>query len=531
MGTVTYIGTGTGDNGTDNVDPTYRTGIADGNLSILAISSGSSANNVPETVAGWTFLASGSGGAGSFGVDSGDRRASAWWQENDGTETGNFNVDITAGDTARAQIHQLSKDSGTWDLAAVGGSDDDDANNSYEVVFPAMEIAAGDVLLILWTLANNAITESSESFTATGLTFGTITTGASTNVGTGSDHRHETRIVPVTAGSGTVAVTYSATLGAASAGGAVLVRIRAAEASPNEGTGDLPVDIALDATGSRPSQGVGDVPIDVAVAATGSRDSQGTADLGIGIAVAATGSRDSQGTAGLGIDIAYTATGARPSQGTADLPLEVDLAATGDTASEGVGDVAVDVAFAATGARPSEGTAVLAVTVAYAATGNAPTGNAEGTAALGIDVAYTATGARDSQGQAALPVTITYSATGSAPALTPNDGTADLPLEIDYTATGARPSQATAALAIDIAYTATGNAPTATPTGTADLPVTLTYTATGTAPAQGQADLPVSLAYAAQSVPPPLDIPHAARIIERQHQATTERQHTARLTT
>jgi hypothetical protein len=92
-------------------------------------------------------------------------------------------------------------------------------------------------LVLLVTAHNNdAATVSSESLTATDVTFGTISNRASAAASGGNDHRHLVYTVPVSSVTGTpnVAATWAYTASGSVSGATAFVRIRSLYNAPNE---------------------------------------------------------------------------------------------------------------------------------------------------------------------------------------------------------------------------------------------------------------------------------------------------------
>jgi len=148
----------------------------------------------------------------------------------DGSESGNVTVTI-AGDTnnsCRGTIHRFTKSqsSYTWDVVCHGGADSTSGTGFSVTAGAAISFAPGDHLLIAVSQRVDSATQSAQSITASGITFGTRTNRATTAVTTGHDHRHVVDTVPVSSGSASVAPVWAYTASAACSGGCVFVRLR-----------------------------------------------------------------------------------------------------------------------------------------------------------------------------------------------------------------------------------------------------------------------------------------------------------------
>ena len=227
-----YGAAGTGANGTTSVAVPYPSGITAGQMLVMAFSSGSTGNSVPATPSGWTAPANNSFAStdGTWGLDTGPRRMTVFTRVADGSESGNVTVTI-AGDTnnsCRGTIHRFTKSqsSYTWDVVCHGGADSTSGTGFSVTAGAAISFAPGDHLLIAVSQRVDSATQSAQSITASGITFGTRTNRATTAVTTGHDHRHVVDTVPVSSGSASVAPVWAYTASAACSGGCVFVRLR-----------------------------------------------------------------------------------------------------------------------------------------------------------------------------------------------------------------------------------------------------------------------------------------------------------------
>lgn len=229
---VTFGAIGTGAGGTTSCAPTYPTGISSATSELLCFVTGRSntADTAPTMPAGWTKIADLEGGTGTWGVDTGTRRAAIFRKDTvTGSETGTVTVSL-AGSTANtlyASIVRFERPAGhTLDVAVATAQDTSNDTSLSLAASSSLSWAASDLLAYCIAQNIDTGTHSSQSITASGVTFGTRTNHRSQAVTNGNDHRHLVESVPVTTGSGSSAPTYSATLSASGSGPAAFVRLR-----------------------------------------------------------------------------------------------------------------------------------------------------------------------------------------------------------------------------------------------------------------------------------------------------------------
>jgi hypothetical protein len=230
---VTYGAVGTGANGTTSCTPAYPTGISAVTSKIFCVVTGRSntANTVPTMPAGWTRIGGLENGTGTWGVDTGPRRVDIFQKDTvTGTETGTVTVSLSGAtaNTLRATIHRVEVPSG-YDVSTELSTGADTTNGTgYSATgSTSLSWAANDLLFIAVAQNIDSGTQSAQSITASGVTFGTRTNRASTAVTNGNDHRHIVDTVPVTAGSGSSAPTYAYTISASGSGPTAFLRMRA----------------------------------------------------------------------------------------------------------------------------------------------------------------------------------------------------------------------------------------------------------------------------------------------------------------
>ena len=189
--------------------------------------------NGPNTPTGLSLLAQAIvGDGGAAGADVGDVYATVFSRESDGTEDGaTESISIPGGNSATSRSVSYSRSAGSgWAIATASGSQGA-AANSWSVTTGSLDLAAGDVVVAF--IAKSADidgTHSAHSFSASGVTFGSVKVAAPVAGTTqGDDCAMQIVDVPVTAGSGTGPVTFTMSLsggaGVAS-GGVLLLRLR-----------------------------------------------------------------------------------------------------------------------------------------------------------------------------------------------------------------------------------------------------------------------------------------------------------------
>lgn len=227
-GTVTFQSIGTGANGSTTVAPSYPASIAAGDYLVCVVTSGATNSETPTTPSGWTLLATGASTDGTYGIDTGPRRVTAFGRIADGSETGTLTVSITNGGTCRGTISRFTKaGSGSWDVQAQG-ADDSTSGTGVSMTFGSMNWNTGDAVLVATGQRVDSATQASQSLTATGVTFGTRTNRAATAVTTGNDHRHTVDTFAAITSTSDVdaAPTWAYTASAAASAGGVIVRLR-----------------------------------------------------------------------------------------------------------------------------------------------------------------------------------------------------------------------------------------------------------------------------------------------------------------
>jgi hypothetical protein len=233
--TVTWGAAGTAASGTTSCTPSYPTGISASTSKIYCVVTGRSntANTAPTMPAGWTKVADLEGGTGTWGVDAGTRRVTLFRKDTvTGSETGTVTVSLSGStaNTLRATIFRVEVPAGYGiSEAASTGADTTNGTGYSATGTTNIDFAANDLLLIGVAQNIDSGTNSAQSITASGITFGTLTNQANTAVTNGNDHRHLLWSVPVSSGSGTVAPTFAYTISASGSGPTAFLRLRTTE--------------------------------------------------------------------------------------------------------------------------------------------------------------------------------------------------------------------------------------------------------------------------------------------------------------
>lgn len=183
---------------------------------------------------GWTAGGKLRGGTGTS-ADNHATMAAADYKEAAGGETGSVTFDqggTVAG--ALGLMARYTKGSGVWEVAAATGDDATHAADRSVTSSTTLALAPGDVLVAIAAVDTDAaLTITSPTFTASGITFGTVnrrTSGA--GVLTGNDGNIEVFDVAVSTGTATVAVTFAFTTATTQCGPVSFLRLR--ETTPTQ---------------------------------------------------------------------------------------------------------------------------------------------------------------------------------------------------------------------------------------------------------------------------------------------------------
>lgn len=439
---VTFGAIGTGASGTTTCAPSHPTGISASTSKLFCVITGESntAGTAPTMPAGWTKVLDFEGGVGTWAADTGPRRVTVFQKDTvTGTETGTVTVSLagnTTNNTLRATIMRVEVPVGYGiDVAASTGADITSGTAFSVTGSTAISFAPGDLLLIAVAQATDTATQSAQSITASGITFGTRTNRGSVAVTNGNDHRHIFDTVPVNAGTATVAPTYSYTASAATSGPGGFLRMRA-----------VPPASSVRVTSAALAVPAGDGTTAHALAASGAAQASGSAGLGLGKPLAGAGLGQAAGSAALTVEaggsvVDLSAAGAAQVASSAALALAVTLAAqaSAQAAGSAVLTVAGNAALSAAGTAQASGSAALLQGVTLSAAALAV---ASGGAALSHTVPLSATAAAIAQAGGSLALAVTL----SAGALAQASATAGLGMAKPLQASGAGVASGTAAL-------------------------------------------------------------------------------------
>ncbi|TXG76727.1 hypothetical protein E6Q11_04140, partial [Candidatus Dojkabacteria bacterium] len=166
------------------------------------------------TPSGWTSLGSYNGGAGTFGVDAGNARTTAFYLATTTRRSGTFIVNTTSADVAVAQVIAVhNKDIASWSIDSDGGTDTS-AGVSWSVAGSGVDISSsegGSVILVGSAINTNAYTYTSHALSATSTTFGEVTQTSTYNTASGNDANLSVATARISSGSGTITPTYTMT--------------------------------------------------------------------------------------------------------------------------------------------------------------------------------------------------------------------------------------------------------------------------------------------------------------------------------
>lgn len=224
---------GAGVTGTTSCAVGYPAGINQGTSDIFCfVGSGTATDAIPTMPAGWTMVdtASGADTNTTFGVDGGARRATLFRKDEvTGSESGTVTVSLagTAANTLGAIMFRTERlATARLQVASTGAADADGAPTTFSAAMSALDWKAGDLVFVGTAINSDTPTASARALTATGITFGSITSVSNTAITAGNDHRRLIDTMSVTSGSGSAAPTWSFTLSANASGAAVLMRLR-----------------------------------------------------------------------------------------------------------------------------------------------------------------------------------------------------------------------------------------------------------------------------------------------------------------
>lgn len=233
-GTIAYSASG----GT-SVAPTYPSGITTNSMLVLIVGQKPSTANsgTVTTPSGWTLRGSltGAGGYGAtLAADTGNTNLFVYTKDTiTGSESGTLTVTVGTNNVCWANIYRVqASDRCTWSFEVATGSDT--SAGSVSIATGSMAIAAGDHVIGAMCIPTDVTTPSQFSAHAlaqTGTTFGTVNEVQEPDSTTGNDIGGYVIQAGVSSGSGSGAVTMSATAGGTTTnvrGPGLVIRLRAA---------------------------------------------------------------------------------------------------------------------------------------------------------------------------------------------------------------------------------------------------------------------------------------------------------------
>lgn len=233
--TVSYVSKGTTSYSATAPAPSYPASIAAGDMLVLAVG----IKPITATIAtpsGWTPLleATGTGGTGTTGADTGTMSVAVFTKIASGSESGTLTLSVTSGSVAAAQIYRFTKSLACWDIAGALANDTSTGSTFGATAATNPGIKSGDVLLTIGVIPTDVTTPSqfsAESISATSATIGSFTELEEWDSSTGNDMGGVVGWAACTAGDATAAPAFTSTAGGTTtnvAGPIAFIRVREA---------------------------------------------------------------------------------------------------------------------------------------------------------------------------------------------------------------------------------------------------------------------------------------------------------------
>jgi hypothetical protein len=187
-----------------------------GDIFILLVGSRGSTDPTINTPSGWTSLGTYTGGAGTWGADSGNAVVAAFYRKATSRFlTGTTTVSVTNGLVSIGQMITIHKDdAASWNIDSDGGSDNS-ADTAWSVTGSGIDLSSsngGDIVLALSAINTDARLFSGHGMSALGMTFGDVTQTGFFTSATSNDMSLEAVTGRITGGSdSTVAPTFTST--------------------------------------------------------------------------------------------------------------------------------------------------------------------------------------------------------------------------------------------------------------------------------------------------------------------------------
>lgn len=232
---LTIVGNGVFGLGTTSVVAAYVAGNV-GDLEFVGITNKPFSSTPTDDGSGFTQEATITSGSVANGNGTGSVRSTAFTKVLSTTSSGSNTFSVASGSPTLAQTYRVRADSGLMSTLGVGLADTDESLLTVSATGTVASggIVAGDLLLIVVGVKDEAIGHASKALTVAGCTLGTVTWLAELDSTDGNDGSQWLGSVAVTAGSSTGALTYSATSSVAggSATAVSIVRVRESAAIP-----------------------------------------------------------------------------------------------------------------------------------------------------------------------------------------------------------------------------------------------------------------------------------------------------------
>lgn len=200
--TANVIGTPTSATGSASVlTPAFGASVPAGDYALAILNLKAFSATVDATPAGWTLLATaGTNGSTASGTNTGSTKVAVYGRLCDGTEGGTtVTFNITGADSAGAVIHTFSRSLTGWvaPVVAYGPKVGNSAGMSATSTTQT-SVAAGDLFVIGFSINASLGTPTTDTFSQTGVTPGTVTNRSDRAITTGNDTRNRVNTVPVT---------------------------------------------------------------------------------------------------------------------------------------------------------------------------------------------------------------------------------------------------------------------------------------------------------------------------------------------
>jgi hypothetical protein len=220
--------TGAYTSGTANLTPAIPAGLSAGDM-MLCFYGTKPYNDSPTINNSWTDLGSATDGTTAAGNDVGSMQIRVFYKIHTGSET-DPTITNSTNNVSGAVITGFRKSASmAWATPVGSGGGDATAGTGFSVTIASNPgITSGDWLAAYAAIRSDAGTQSGIGITEPSLSFGSFTEDPATDLATisGGDMAMSGGYVNVTAGTATVAPTYSSTLAANHTGSAFIVRLR-----------------------------------------------------------------------------------------------------------------------------------------------------------------------------------------------------------------------------------------------------------------------------------------------------------------